>query len=359
MAKVASKAPKEEIPAAKAAISPIAALKEIKSKKFSPVYFLEGKEKYFIDAIADAIEANALTEGERSFNQVILYGRDTDMATVLNNARKFPMMAERNLVIIREAHDFADLGKEDKAALLINYLKKPTSSTVLVIAYKGKSELDKRKNISKAIKAYATCVACEPIKDEALPEFITQQLANYQLTPDTAALQVIIENVGNNLQRLAKEMEKLAVNIPQGGQVSKDQVYEFVGISRDYNNFEFQKALANKQIEKANKILTYFNQHEKEFPLVANISFLYGFFSKVLIAHSTKDQSNANLMKACGTSFFGVNDILAAISKYPLSKTIQIMHYLREADLRSKGVDNSGFISSDEILRELAFKILH
>jgi len=362
MAKTKAKAVsiKVEIPAAKAPISPQAALKDIKAKKFAKIYCLDGKEVFFVDAVAQAIEEHALSEADKGFNQTIIYGKDADIPTIVNNARKFPMMAERCLVIVREAQEMGDWSKADRVNVLINYLAQPTDSTILVFCFKGKEDLDKRKTYVQALKAFATSVACSPVSDNALPEFIKEQLAAFKITPNDDALRLIVENVGNNLQVLHKEIEKLSLNFPNGGVVTIDDVYKYVGISRDYNNYEFQKALASRDIVKANKILNYFIQHSKEFPARSIIPFLSNFYIKVMMAHAAPDKSEKGLMTLFNARWsVEVKDIGIAQRNYPFGKIIQCIHYLHEADLRSKGVDNSGFYSESSIMTELIFKLVH
>lgn len=339
-------------------VSPESVIKDLKEQKFAPVYFLQGEEPYYIDLICDLIENTALPESERSFNQVIMYGKDVDMGVVLNNARRFPMMAQRQVVIVKEAQELADLNKEEGQRLLGNYIQTPLPSTVLVFAHKHKN-IDGRKPLAKTLDKMAVFVDSPKIRDYKLPDWISGYFREKGLTAKPSTLQLLAENIGADLSRLANEIDKLSINL-RGKQteITPELVQEYVGISKDYNIFELQKALVERNVLKANKIIQYFEADPKSNPLVLNVAALFGFFTKVLLVHAATDKSEKALAALLKVNPFFVKDYLAATRTFPLPKTIQIIGFLRQADIRSKGID-SGNATEGEIMKELVFKILH
>jgi DNA polymerase-3 subunit delta len=337
--------------------SPDIVLKDLQSGRFAPVYFLQGEETYYIDLIANYIEKNALQESEKSFNQVVAYGKDIDIAGILSNARRFPMMAERQVVIVKEAQEVSDLTKEAGQIMLESYIKNPLPSTILVFCHKYKS-LDGKRKIAKALDEFAIVVNSKKLYDNQVPDWIMNYLKikGFKIIPK--AVQMLAESIGNDLSRLSNEIDKLLINLQEGTEITPDLIQKYVGISKEYNVFELQKALINRDILKANQIINYFEADPKSNPLIPIITILFNFFSKVLMAHSAPDKSERGLASLLKVNPFFVKDYLLAMRSFSAYKTVEIIHYLRIADLQSKGME-SGSATEGQILKELVFKILH
>jgi DNA polymerase-3 subunit delta len=323
---------------------------DLRAAKYKPVYFLAGEEPYFIDAITDFIIANALAEADKAFNQLVLYGRDTDMANVVTSARKFPMMATRQLIVIKEAQQFKNLEG------LESYLTAPLSSTILVIAYKYK-KVDKRTKLAKLLAEKAVLFESQKIRDDKVPAWITAHLTSlgYQTEPKAAAL--LVDFLGNDLGKIEKELEKLVLVLPQGSkQITAGLIEKNIGISKDFNNFELNRALVARDIVKANRIVQYFASNQKNYPFVLTISSLFYYFTKVLMVHGLQDKSKDNLSRELGINPFFVSEYQQAARNFPFLKTRQVIALLRQYDLKSKGASAA---SEGDLLKELIYKILH
>jgi DNA polymerase-3 subunit delta len=332
-------------------------LEALKKRHFAPLYFLQGEEPFYIDLISDFIEKNALAEHEKGFNQIICYGKDVNMGTVITQARRFPMMAERQVVIVKEAQEITDFAREEAQKLLENYSNQPVPSTILVFNYKYKT-LDGRKNLAKALDKKGMLVETKKLYDNKVPDWISGYVREKAYTIQPKATQMLADFIGNDLSRLSNEIDKLLINIPTKSEISPDMVQQFVGISKEYNIFELQSALIQRDVVKANRIIRYFASNPKSNPLIQVVSTLFGFFAKVLLAHDSKDRSEAGVAAALGINPFFAKDYIAAMRNYPLQKVIHIIHHLRTADLQAKGVD-AGSMEDEDILKELVFKILH
>ncbi len=320
--------------------------------KYSPIYFLSGEEPYFIDKISDYIAENALSESEKPFNQIILYGKDIDAAAVINAAKRFPMMGTRQVVIIKEAQNIKNIDA------LIYYTDQPLKSTILVINYKYKS-LDKRKKLYQSIQANGIFFDSKRLYDDKVPSWISSYLTERNMSIDPGASLLLVECLGNDLGKIAGELDKLLISIPQGvKRINSDHIEKNIGISKDYNNFELNKALAQKNVLKANRILNYFAKNQKEHPMVVTTSLLYGFFSKVLIYHLLEDKARQKVAAELKINPFFVTDYETAGKNYNAAKVYQIIGLLREYDLKSKGFGNVSAEPGD-LLKELVFKILH
>lgn len=339
--------------------SPQAVLKDLKEKKFAPIYFLAGEEPFFIDMISDYIEKNAIAEHEKSFNQIVLYGKDVTVGAVLNNARKFPMMAERQVVIVKEAQSIVDLGKEEAQQLLISYLVNPLPSTILVLVYKYK-KLDGRSALSKEIEKRTIHVKSDKVSDYKLTQWIEEYFRELGHSIDSRAAQLLSDSIGNNLEVMTNEVGKMLINFKDSTKFSSEDISKYIGINKDYNNFEFLKAIGFKDVIKANKIIAYFVQNPKAHPVIPLFSLMYGYFAKITIVHQSRKKgiSDAQLAGILGVPPFFVKEYVTAARNYNLGKVIDIFRYLKEADLRYKGVD-SGSMTHAENLRELVYKILH
>ena len=329
---------------------------DLKAGKYAPVYFLQGEETFYIDLIANYIEEHALPPAEKGFNQVVVYGKDAAMATILTHARRFPMMAEKQVVIVKEAQEIQDINKESGSKLLLDYLKNPVPSTILVFCHKHKS-LDKRKELGKKIDQYTTALNCKKIYDNQLPEFVAEYAREKKITIDDRAVTALCEYVGNDLHRLANEIDKLLI-AAQGNNITLEQVMNGVGVSKEYNIFELQKAVIRKDTLLANKIVNYFEANTRKNPVIPVVAFLFSFFSKLLAASQCTDKSEKGLVSALKISPYAAKDYLSALRQYPTDKIIFTISSLKDADLKLKGV-NSGSDTEGQILRELIFRIVY
>ncbi|MCX6237800.1 MAG: DNA polymerase III subunit delta [Bacteroidia bacterium] len=325
---------------------------DLKMKEYSPVYFLEGEEPYFMDRISDFILENVLTEEEKGFNQTILYGKDLSIDSIMTAAKRFPMMADRQVVVIREAQNIKNI--EDLAI----YVENPMQSTILVFNYKYKS-IDKRKKLYKALQKNGIYFESKSLYDNKVPAWISEYLKEKNLGIDPRAAQMITDFVGSDLQRIVNELEKVTISLVPGTSIMPEDVEKNIGISKDYNVFELQKALGNKDILKSNRIINYFIDNEKQNPLTLIIGNLVTFFRKILIYHSIENKNDrALVVQKLGVNPFFINDYINAASKYSLDKAIHIISMMREYDLRSKGA-RGGSTGNGDLLRELVYKILH
>ena len=339
---------------AKKEISYESICKEIAERKFSPIYVLMGEEPFFIDQITDLLIENVLAEEERDFNQSIFYGADADAVSVINAARRFPMMSEYQLIVVKEAQLMRDI------ELLNAYAKHPLSSTVLVINYKYKT-LDRRKSLAAAVEKNGILFESKKIPDYKMPGYITGLLQQRSLAIDAKAAQMLSDFLGNDLNRLSKELDKLAIVMAQMGskRITPELVERNIGISKEYNNFELIKALATKDVLKANRIAQYFEKNPKTNPLQMTLAVLFNYFSNLLIAYYSKDRSEAGLMAALGLrSAFQLKDYQMGMRHYSAMKVFLSIGEIRKADAASKGVDNASASDAD-LLKELLYKIMH
>jgi len=337
--------------------SPDTVLKDLKAKKFAPIYFLEGEEPYFIDLITDYIEKNAIAEHEKGFNQLILYGKDSPVNVILSNARKFPMMADRQVVIVKEAQSIPDLGKEDAQKLFISYLNNPLPSTILVFAHKHK-KLDGRGSLKKELDKKTVFVNSEKVKDWKLNEWVESYFRELGHQIDGKAAQLLADSIGNNLEVISNEVGKMLINFSEPTKFTPEHISKYIGINKEYNNFELTKAIGYRDVIKANQIIHYFIQNPKAHPVIPIFSLLYNYFSKVALVHRAGAMPENQLAGVIGVHPYGVKEYLAVSRNYKLGKVIEVFGYIKEADLRFKGVD-SGSMDEGEILRELVYKILH
>ena len=339
---------------AKKEISYESICKEIAERKFSPIYVLMGEEPFFIDQITDLLIENVLAEEERDFNQSIFYGADADAVSVINAARRFPMMSEYQLIVVKEAQLMRDI------ELLNAYAKHPLSSTVLVINYKYKT-LDRRKSLAAAVEKNGILFESKKIPDYKMSGYITGLLQQRSLAIDAKAAQMLSDFLGNDLNRLSKELDKLAIVMAQMGskRITPELVERNIGISKEYNNFELIKALATKDVLKANRIAQYFEKNPKTNPLQMTLAVLFNYFSNLLIAYYSKDRSEAGLMAALGLrSAFQLKDYQMGMRHYSAMKVFLSIGEIRKADAASKGVDNASASDAD-LLKELLYKIMH
>lgn len=334
-------------------------LKDLKNRKYKPIYLLHGDEPYFIDEISNYIEHQLLPEAERGFNQTVLYGKDTDIMTVLNAAKRYPMMADYQVVLIKEAQDMKwGNDSDDKKGInpFLSYLENPLPSTILVFCYKY-GKFDKRKKTYKAIEKNGLVFESAALYDNKIPAWAEGYLtdAGYRIGQQAALM--VAEYLGNDLSKIANELDKLMLNVAKGQEITLQHVQDNIGISKEYNVFELQTALAKKDVVKANQIVNYFAANPKNNPVVLVLGNLNNYFTRVLMYHYVRDKSPQNVAKEIGVNPFFVKDYEQAARSYNYAKSVQIIGYLREYDLKSKGVDS--ITDHGELLRELMFKILH
>ncbi|MFL5754166.1 MAG: DNA polymerase III subunit delta [Bacteroidia bacterium] len=341
-------------------------LTDLKRKIYKPVYFLCGEEPYFIDQISDFIESTVLDESEKEFNQTVLYGRDVDLATVIGAVKRYPMMSEYQVVVVKEAQNIREFSKggseegETKSGgntMFQSYVEHPQTSTILVICHKYKT-IDKRTALAKTIQKKSVFFESKKLYDNQVPEWVTSYLKNkgYKINPKASLL--LAEFLGNDLSKIANELDKLTINISADTEISADHIQENIGISKDYNIFELQDALGKKDVLRSNRIINYFAANPKDNPLVVTLGVLYGYFSKILVYHFTPDKNKFNISKALGVNPYFVEGYERAAKNYNTAKLKSVFGYLREYDLRSKGIDNPS-VGDGELLKELVFKILH
>ncbi len=331
-------------------------LTSLKAGKYAPVYMLQGEETYYIDLISNYIEEHALSESEKGFNQVIVYGKDVLMNQILTHARRFPMMAERQVVIVREAQDIPDLQKDTGARLLLDYLARPVPSTILVLCHKHKT-LDKRRELGKKIDQLAVSATFKKPYENQLPTFVQEYVKAKGAKLDEEATRILCEYVGNDLKRLANEIDKVLIAAEKGETITAEKVMAQVGISREYNIFELQKALVMKDALQAAKIVHYFESNTKKNPVIPVVAFLYSFFSKLLAASNLTDKSERGLVSALKINPFAAKDYSVALRHYGTLKLLENIHLLKTADLKLKGVD-TGSVDEGQILRELVFQLI-
>jgi DNA polymerase-3 subunit delta len=323
---------------------------DIKKGDIKSVYFLMGEEAYYIDAIADFIEKSILSEEEKGFNQMVLYGRDVTIDDVVSHAKRYPMMAERQVIIVKEAQDLSRTIED-----LVGYVEKPQPTTVLVFCYKYKT-LDKRKKLSKAIAKYGVLFESKKLYENKVADWIRRVLSGRGHTITPKAAQMLVEFLGNDLGKINNELEKLRLIIKPGEEITPQLIEENIGISKDFNNFELLKAIGDKNVKKAFAIMQYFAQNPKKNPLVVTVALLYGFFVKILKYHSLTNKGEA--AKALKVSPYFVKDYQVAARNYPMKKVSAIIASIREIDMKSKGVGAAN-LSQADLLKELLVKIFN
>jgi DNA polymerase III subunit delta len=325
-------------------------LKDIRNRILYPVYFLMGEETFYIDVISDYIEDNVLTDEEKEFNLSILYGKETDVQSIISTAKRFPMMASHHLVIVKEAQNLRDI--ED----LGTYVQNPLKSTILVVCYKYKS-LDRRRKLLKDLEKTGLVFEGKKLYDNQVPDWISDYVKRkgYRIGPK--AIQMLADHLGSDLGKIVNELGKVFINLKKGDEISIPVIEENIGISKDFNIFEFQQALGEKDRLKAYQIVRYFADNPKANPLVVTLGVVYQFFAKILIFHGLRDKSRINVASALSINPFFVPGYQSAARNYSPEKIIRIFSFLREYDMKSKGVDNVT-ASDGELLKELTYKIL-
>ena len=324
----------------------------IKKGDLKPIYFLMGDEAYYIDKISGFIENNVLDEAEKGFNQMVLYGRDVSVDDIVSNAKRYPMMAERQVVIVKEAQDLSRTIEK-----LAQYAENPQPTTVLVVNYKYK-KLDKRKALYKAISKNGGLVfESKKLYENQVPDWIRRVLKGqgYDISPKAA--QMLVEFLGTDLSKVNNELNKLKIVLPKGTQITPEHIEENIGISKDYNNFELRKAVGERNVVKAHKIARYFADNPKDNPMVVTVSLLFSFFSQLLHLHGMHDKNPRSVASALKVNPYFVNEYLTAARNYPMKKVSSVIGLLREFDVKSKGV-GSNAVPQGDLLKELLVRIL-
>ena len=327
--------------------------KDIKNGKFAPVYLLMGEEDYYIDRISDYIVEKALDENEKEFNLTIMYGLDTDMASVVNNAKRYPMMSEHQVVVVKEAQNLRSWEE------LSFYMQKPLTSTILVFCYKH-GTLDRRKKIVAEIEKNGVVFESKKLKEHLLPGFITTYMKRRKMEIDDTAAKLMAEFVGNDLNRLAGELDKLIITMPKDrNRITPVEIERNIGISKDYNNFELKNALITKDTLKANKIVKYFSDNPKSNPLQPTLALLFNYFSNLMVAYYAPERTENGVAAYLGLkSPWLAKEYIAGMKAYTGVKVMNIITQIRLCDARSKGIGNVS-LSPGELLRELVYFILH
>ncbi|TRZ45207.1 DNA polymerase III subunit delta [Robertkochia solimangrovi] len=325
---------------------------DIKKGAFKPIYFLMGEEPYYIDKITEFIESNVLSEEEKGFNQMVLYGKDVSVEDIVANAKRYPMMAERQVVIVKEAQHLTRT--IDK---LESYASNPQPTTVLVFCYKYKT-LDKRKKVTKTLAKNGLVFESKKLPEYKVADWIRKVLAGsgYQIHPKAA--EMLVEFLGNDLGRISNELEKLKLVVPKEQPITPEAVETNIGISKDFNNFELKSAISERDAQKAFRIINYFVQNPKDNPLVVTIGTLANFFIQLLNYHSLSDKSRENVAGVLRVNPFFVKEFANAARHYPMKKVSYAIDTLRDIDVRGKGVNNQSATQGD-LLKEMLVKLMY
>lgn len=326
-------------------------LSSIKAKSYAPVYFLYGDEPYFIDQISNAIENSVLDESERGFNQMVLYGKDAKVEEIIESAKRFPMMAPYQVIIIKEAQHLSS-----KLSLMESYMERPSATTILVFNFKYKKP-DGRTKVFKNIKKIGVVFESKTVYDNQMPNWITGHLREKGYSIEPKATQMLVEFLGNDLNRVSNELDKLTIVHDKNLPITPQAIEENIGFSKDFNNFELRKALGNRDTVKVHRIINYFAENPKDNPIVLTTAQLYSFFVQLLKVHALKDRSPNSVARAAGINPFFVQEVLVAVRNYPMKYCSRAVKLIREMDMKSKGV-GAHQMSHADLLKETMVKIM-
>lgn len=329
-------------------------MRDLKARKFAPVYYLMGDEAYYIDQISDWIAENVLQPEERDFNQTIVFGSDVTAAQVVDLAKRYPMMAEKQVIIVKEAQNI----KNTEA--IEAYVQKPAPTTVLVFCHKNGS-LDKRKRLSGLIDKAGVLFESKKLKEAYLPSFIDSYLRAKGVSIDQKSTQIIADSIGADLSRLASELDKIIISLPENDRrVTPEVVENQIGVSKDFNGFELRDAIVNRNVFKANQIIDYFDKNPKAGSIYAFLPLLFNYFQNLMVAYYCPKRNNPNDLAQFLDlkSSWGAQQYMTGLRNYTAMKTMQIIHKFREMDAKSKGLDNPS-TPPGELMKELVFFILH
>jgi DNA polymerase-3 subunit delta len=325
-------------------------LADLKKPSYKPVYWLEGEEEFFIDQVIEYAEKNILSEGEAGFNLTVFYGRDTSWPDLINACRKYPMFSDKQVVILKEAQAMKDIEK------LEAYVEKPLSSTLLFVAYKGK-KIDGRTKLAKLLKDKAVLLTTKKKYDSELPEWTSDLVKSKGYSITNKALYLLIDHIGNDLSRMNNEINKLALNLQGRKNITEDDVETFVGISKEFNVFELQHAIANKDLYKAIRIIQYFESNPTAAPIQLIFPSLYNFFSKVQMVYSVPSRDEKSVAAAIGVNSYFVRDYLQTATKFSNQEIEKVLLLLHQYNLKGIGINDSG--STDAmLLKEMAVKMI-
>ncbi len=324
--------------------------KEINKGLFKPLYLLHGEEPYYIDALSNLIQAKALAEEARAFNEIVVYGKDAQLEEIVSQAKRYPMMSERQLIIIKEAQHLSR-----QIDQLASYAAQPMESTILVLCYKY-NKPDKRKAYYKSFVKNGVVLESKKLYDNKIPQWISHFLSQKGYTIQPQASHLISESLGSDLSKIAKEMEKLEIVLPKGTEITPDHIEAHIGVSKDYNNFELKKAVGEGNIQKAFKIIQYFSQNPKDHPFIMTVSILHTFFTQIMQYHGLANHHPKEVAATLGISPFFIGEIKQAAQRYPMKRVSQALHNLKTLDLKNKGVGAPS--DPTNLLKELLIKLL-
>ena len=328
-------------------------IQELKKKIYRPVYFLTGDEAYYIDLVSDYIEDNVLTEAEKSFNQTVFYGRDSDPMTVMESARRFPMMANLQVIIVKEAQEWKNMEAFQK------YLHTPSKTTILVVDYKYK-KVDGRTELAKLLKKNALVFESKKLRDYQIPQWVDKYVKENGFTISPQATQMLADFLGGDLSKVVNELKKLFILVPKGTTITPDHIEKNIGISKDYNPLELTTALGNRDVLKANRIINYFAANPSSNPMPGTISVLYSYFNRMFRYHFLSNKSESEVMKQLRIPFPNIaRKTIEEARRYTPTKIFEIFGILREFDMKSKGLDSSGEVTLGDLYKEMIYKILH
>ena len=331
-----------------------AIMQDLKNRNFAPFYLLMGEESYYIDTISDYIASHVLLPEECDFNQTICFGSDVTAVQVTDMAKRYPMMAEFQVIIVKEAQNIRSL------EALEGYLKKPVKSTILVWCHKN-GKIDTRKKVIGLAQAMGVVFESKKLRDYQLPEFIQNYLKSKKATIDPKSCQMIVNHIGSDLSRIVSELDKILIYLPNDNRrVTPDIVEKEIGVSKDFNAFELRNAIVSKDIFKANQIIKYFDNNPKAGSLYSFLPLLFSFFQNLMILHYTPNKSSEqDIAKALDlNSTWGIKDLITGLKNYSARKTMDIISKIREVDGKSKGLDNH-YTGAGELMKELIFYVLH
>lgn len=327
-------------------------LQNLKKGIYHPIYLLQGDEPYYIDAISDYIEDHVLTDAEKGFNQTIFYGKDSDPINISESARRFPMMADKQVIVVKEAQSL------NKIENLAPYAEKPLESTILVLAYKYKT-LDGRGKLIKAIKKNGLVFTSKKLYENQVPGWIDTYLKERQYTITPQAAQLLTAYLGTELSKIANELNKLVIAVKDTNRITPEHIERNIGVSKDFNLLELQNALGEKDVLKANKIIKYFGANPALNPIQKTVAGLYFYFSKLFTYHFLKDKSERSVAAELRVHPFFAKDYITAAKRYSPTKLYEIMGILREYDMKSKGFNSSTMVDMADLQKEMIYKILH
>ena len=323
---------------------------ELKKGSYKPVYWLEGEEEFFIDKVVDYAEHSVLNEDEKSFNLSVFYGKDSEWADVVNACRRYPMFSDKQVIVLKEAQAMRNIEK------LESYIEKPLSSTVLVVAYKNK-KVDGRTRMAKLLKEKGVVLTTKKLYDNELPEWTQQLIKSKGYSINRKALFLLIDHIGNDLSRLNNEVDKLALNLGDRTTITEDDIESYVGVSKEFNVFELQQAIATRDLYKAIRIIKYFEANPKAAPMQLILPSLYNFFSKVQMVYSVPSRDEKSIAAALSVNIFFVRDYLQAAQQYSMATIERLLLLLHEYNLRSIGINDAGTSDAD-LLKEMVVKII-